>query len=219
MHLTQSLPRALVLLAIDSSTGALRNGSGLHYALIAAALVELVGSGRLRRDEQALTITNLSRNDDVTLDEVLTLLRLQPKSADLRVQMQRLAHDVSDLHLRILADLEREGIVRREQARVLGVYWPAHFPLVRPGVQIELRAQLRNAIRFAAAPSDSQVALIALMQACGLLGAVLSPQEIRQVCSRLVLLQPADPTTAWIIASADQLVRDSEALMLTVGMG
>ncbi len=217
MRPTHSLPRALVLLALDTSAGAIR--PGLHYALIAATLIECVWKGMLRREGETLAIAGILPGGDPMLDEMLALLRLHACGAELRVQVQQLAHAAADLDGRVLADFEREGIVRREQARERSIYQPARFALLRPQLQIELRADVRSAIRFASSPSDFMAALLALLEVCDLLGLALSPQEIRQARARLVGLRPADASTAWLIASVEQLFRDSEVLMLTAGQG
>jgi hypothetical protein len=43
------------------------------------------------------------------------------------------------------------------------------YPLLAPGVQIELRATVRQAVRFVAAPNEPMLALVGLLCACELL--------------------------------------------------
>lgn len=217
MNPTQSLPRALVLLALDGATGVLRKSSELHYAMITAALVELSRCGRLRRAGEALILADLTRSGDTMLDEIFVLLRLQARHTDLLMQIQHLAHSVSDLHTQVLANLEADGIVCRKRLRVFGSYQPQQYQLLQPEAQMKLRAQLRATIRFDPSPSDPMLALIALMRAFGMLDLVLSPYELNHLGARLSQLRPADTTAAWITAAAGRFFSESEVLALTLG--
>ena len=53
-----SLPRALLLLAIDGLQGSLRPSSGLRHGLVAAALIELAWQNRLCGDSPWLALVD-----------------------------------------------------------------------------------------------------------------------------------------------------------------
>jgi len=84
-------------------------------------------------------------------------------------------------------------------------------------LQRELRAQLRQMVRFVREPEESLVTLIGLLRACDLQGVVLSPQELRQTHDRLCSLHPRDPTSRLVVATVDQMIHDNTALAFIVG--
>jgi len=130
-----------------------------------------------------------------------------------------LAGDVYDIDDRVLAALERDGVLRKEPRWILRAVPIDCDRLFAPGVQIELRATVRQAVRFVPAPSEPMLALIGLLCACELLGAVFSRAEIWGFRTRLSQLRPSDTTSRLIIETVDQVIRDSEGLAYIVGIG
>jgi hypothetical protein len=219
MHLALSLPKALMLLTISGTQDQLRDASGLRYGLIGAALVELAWQGRLRSDGASVTLVETRPTGDALLDSILREVAQQPVASGLRAWILHLGRALYDIDKRILDSLEDDGVLRRECTKLLGVITSTRYPLLAPGLQRELRAQLRQMVRFVSEPEESLVTLIGLLCACELQGAVLSPQEIRQAHDRLRRLGPRDRTSRLIVATVDHLIRESEALAYIVGIG
>ena len=85
-----------------------------------------------------------------------------------------------DIDKHILDALEDDGVVQREHTKPHAAIPATRYLLLAPGLQRELRAQLRQMVRFVREPEESLVTLIGLLHACELQGVVLSPQELRQ---------------------------------------
>ena len=219
LQLSLSLPRALMLLAIDGAHGSMRPASGLRHGLVGAALVELNWRGRVIGDGSALVLADTRDTGDPTLDAVLGILRQHGPSDAPRTWILRLAHTLYNLEDCLLVALERDGVLRREQTRRGGGVPSRGYRLLAAGLQVELRAQVRQAVRFVQEPGEAMLALIGLLQASDLLGAVLSRHEAWQARARLPCLRPTDATSHIIIATVDQVIRDSEGLAYIVGIG
>lgn len=214
-----NLPRALMLLAIDGVQGSPRPSSGLHHGLVAAALTELAWQSRLHGDSPSLALVDSRPTDDAILDPMLCAMVGHGPANTVRTWILHLARDVYDIDDRVLAALERDGVLRKERKRILGAVPIDCYPLFMPGTQIELRAAVRQAVRFVPAPDEPMLALIGLLCACELLGAVFSRGEAWGFRKRLGQLRPSDTTSRLIIETVDQVIRDSEGLAYIVGIG
>src|SRR5262249_48361600 len=150
-----NLPRALMLLAIDRMQGNLRPSSGLRHGLVAAALIELAWQSRLRGDSRSLALVDSRPTGDATLDPILRAMVGDGVGTNMRTRILHLARDIYDIDNRVLAELEREGVLRKERRRILGAVPVDCYPLLAPGVQIELRATVRQAVRFMPTPGEA----------------------------------------------------------------
>ena len=214
-----NLPRALMLLAIDGVQGSLQPSSRLRHGMVAAALIELAWQSRLCGDSRSLTLVDSHPTGDITLEPILCAMVGYGPATTVRTSILWLTRDVYDICERVLAALQRDGIVRQERSWIVGAVPVDRYPLLAPGLQIELRAAVRQAVRFVPVPDEPMLAFIGLLCACGLLGAVFSQQEAWGFRQRLRQLRPSETTSRLIIETVDQLIRDSEGLAYALGIG
>jgi Golgi phosphoprotein 3 (GPP34) len=200
-------------------SGNVRPCSGLRHGLVAAALTELVWQDRLRGDSRLLTLVDSRLTGDTTLDPILRAMVGHGSVNSVRSWILHLAGDVYDIDSRLLATLERDGVLRKEPRRMLAAIPLDCYPLHTQGVQVELRAAVRQAVRFVPVPDEPMLALIGLLCACELLGAVFSRGEAWGLRKRLSQLRPSNTTSRLIIETVDQLIRDSEGLAYIIGIG
>jgi hypothetical protein len=217
MHLALSLPKALMLLAIGGAQDHRHNAAAVRYGLIGAALVELAWRGRLCSDGASLALIETHTTSDALLDVIMRDVSQQPARSGLRAWILHLGDALYDIDKRILDALEDDGVVRREHIKPDGAITATRYSLLAPGLQRELRAQLRQMVRFVREPEESLVTLIGLLRACELQDTVLSSQELRQAHDRLCSLHPRDHTSRLIVATVDEMIHDSPALASIVG--
>jgi len=91
-----------------------------------------------------------------------------------------------------LKRLIAKGILREENGRFLWVFHTRRYPVVDDSEQREVRARLRQLLLTDEIPDPRDVVLICLIDACGLLGLVLSPDEIAQTQTRVAQLSRLD---------------------------
>jgi len=136
---TLSLPEAVLLLAIDERSGVVRGAGELRYGLAGAMLIELSLHGRLMCDSRILMAIGRLRTGDALLDEVLSLVRGARAPRTARSWLLRIIRAIHDLQPRYLDRLAREGIVRHEQARALGLFPTDYYPLLTLGLRYSTR--------------------------------------------------------------------------------
>ena len=77
-----------------------------------------------------------------------------------------------------LKRLVEKGVLREEEGRFLWVFHTRRYPVIDDTEQREVRARLRQLILTDEIPDPRDVVLLCLIDACGLLGLVLSLDEI-----------------------------------------
>ena len=85
------------------------------------------------------------------------------------------AHLYRDIALKRLVE---KGVLREEEGRFLWVFHTRRYPVIDDTEQREVRARLRQLILTDEIPDPRDVVLLCLIDACGLLGLVLSLDEI-----------------------------------------
>jgi len=137
----------------------------LRYGLIGAALVELTWQGRLCSDGESLTLIEPRTTDDALLDAILREVAQQPAASRPRAWILHLGRALCDIDTRARQALETDGVILRDHTKLLGAITATRSPLLAPGLQRELRAQLRQMVRFVHEPEESLVTLIGLLRA------------------------------------------------------
>jgi Golgi phosphoprotein 3 len=85
-----------------------------------------------------------------------------------------------------------KGILREEKGRFLWVFQTRRYPVIDDKEEREVRARLRQLLLSDEIPDPRDIVLICLIEACGLLGLVLSPDEIAQTQTRVEQLGRLD---------------------------
>src|SRR6476660_8154523 len=101
-RLILSLPEAVLLLAIDERSGAVRGAGELRYGLAGAMLHDLGLRRRLVCEGRSLTAVDRLRTGDPLLDEVLSLMRRAATARPVRSWLLRITRAIHDLQPRYL---------------------------------------------------------------------------------------------------------------------
>ena len=91
-----------------------------------------------------------------------------------------------------LSRLVERGVLRREEKRVLWVFKERRYPMVDDTEEKEVKRRLVDLLLSDEIPSPRDVALIALVDACDLLGTVLSAREVERVGPRVEQIRKLD---------------------------
>ena len=218
-RLTLPLPEAVLLLAIDEHSGAVRGAGELRYGLAGAMLIELGLHRRLVGEGRNLKVVDRLRADDPLLDEVLSLMRRAPAPRPVRSWLLRITRAIHDLQPRYLDRLAQAGIVRHEKSGALGLLSTDHYPLLALGSRYELIERLRQIVLWDASAEPPEVALLRLLEACELLDALFPRSEARLAASRLVAQSTAERLSLLIAAEVASLRQDSADFAYIVGIG
>ena len=216
---TLSLPEAVLLLAIDERSGAIRGAGELRFGLAGGMLIELRLHGRLVSEGRSLTVVDRLHTGDPLLDEVLSLMRQTSAPRPVRSWLLRITRAIHDLLPRYLDRLARNGIVRHEQSRTLGLFSTDYYPLLALGSRYALTERLRQITLADARAEPRELALLRLLEACGLLDALFARAELRLVRSRLVTYSTDERLSLMIAAEVASLRQDSAEFAYIVGIG
>lgn len=180
-----TLPEDLLLLALDDQSGTvpLEQSMSLDYGLAGAVLLELLLAGKVSQQGGKLISAGAKPTGDEVLDTAMQKIGAAKRPRDLKHWVSTLSGN----HLRdhIVARLVAQGIVRREEHKILWVFPSQRYPTADPLPERALRDQLRAAVLDDDAPTPRLAALIALADACKLTDTLFSKAERKTVAPRL----------------------------------
>jgi Golgi phosphoprotein 3 len=184
----------IVLLQLDDSQGKFVNLplSAADVVLAGAALMELALNNRVDCDLERLILVDSKPTGDDILDDVLKQLAETSGELSAGAVLERISVNGEKYQEMALKRLLAKGVLREENGRFLWVFRTRRYPVVDDSEQREVRARLRQLVLTDEIPDPRDVVLICLIDACGLLGLVLSPDEIAQTKTRVEQLSRLD---------------------------
>ena len=184
----------ILLLALDDETGRfVRMGTqGLGYPLAGAVLMDLALRGKIDTDLEKLVIIDSSPTGEPLLDGPLARIAAETEQLSAREWIGRLLPEAEVVEEAVLSRLVERGILRREEKRILWVFKERRYPMIDDTEEKEVKRRLVDLLLSDEIPSPRDVALIALVDACDLLGAVLSAREVERVGPRVEQIRKLD---------------------------
>lgn len=208
----------LLLLATDDDSGkSMASGTTLAAALGAALLVELALAERISiapadagwRDKGKITVINTAPTDDPDLDTLLAKLAEKDGQKVKNLISPMTWKPISTgLRDRRLDRLVRQGVLAEERSAVFGL---RSHPTKDAGPEREIRARLWSALVDGLTPTERTVALVALLEATGILTKVVVTDDKKTVKARAKAMSEGD----W----AAKAVKDAIAEMTAVLAG
>lgn len=209
----------LLLLSLNDTSGKnIASGTNLDAALGAALLVELAlrerisvaprEAGWLERGK--ITVINTSPTDDPDLDALITKLADKEGQKVKNLISPMTWHPISKgLRDRRLARLVQSGVVTQERSKVLGL---RSHPTLDPEPEREIRARLWSALVDGLTPTERTVALVALLEATGILTKVVVSDNKKAVKARAKSLSEGD----WAAKAVKDAIAEATAVMVSV---
>jgi hypothetical protein len=209
----------LLLLALDDTTGkSIASGLDLNPALGAALLVELALAERISiapaeagwTERGKVSVINTGPTDDPDLDAVLVRLTEKEgqkvKNLISPMSWQPISKGLKD---RRSARLVQQGVLTEQRSAILGV---RSYPTVAPGPEQEVRARLWAALVDGVTPSERTVALVALLEAIGILPKVVVGPDRKLVKNRAKQLSQGD----WAAKAVKDAIAEASAATIAV---
>jgi golgi phosphoprotein 3 len=192
-----SFPEEIVLLLLDETKGEFVPLPESVFAIVmsGAALMELALRNRIDTDLEKLMVVDRTPLGDDILDDVLAgLVGLCEKRADLGITeaLYGAAFDAEEYRTRALKRLVARGILKEENGRHLWVFRTRRYPVIDDSEQQEVRSRLRQVLLSDDIPDPRDVVLICLIDACALMGFVLSKVELEAATPRIEQLRKMD---------------------------
>jgi golgi phosphoprotein 3 len=152
--------------------------SAADVVLAGAALMELALCNKVDTDVNRFFVVDREPIGDEILDDALSALVAAGSDATTSAAIERITLNARSYRDIALKRLVEKGVLREEEGRFLWVFHTRRYPVIDDTEQREVRARLRQLILTDEIPDPRDVVLLCLIDACGLLGLVLSLDEI-----------------------------------------
>lgn len=180
----------MALLAVDESTGRLRSTRefATKYALVGALFFDLALEGKIDTDTESVQIIDTTPTGDGMLDRVLAHMVRHPGLRTVREWIEEIYHSNDDLEGEVLRSLIGRGVIRHEKSKLLWIIDVERFPMVDNKPQQHTKVRLARAILSDEIPPARHIMLVSIAEACGLLGYVLTEDELAARRNRIRML-------------------------------
>ncbi|MEU4690400.1 GPP34 family phosphoprotein [Actinoplanes sp. NPDC023714] len=210
------LAEDLLLLLMDDETGTPAQAGTLYYALGGAVLAELALLDRVTVDGGKVVASGSEPLPDPLLQGAWDRVARKPRSASTLI-----IEIGTGLWKPLTERLISQGLIRREEKKVLGVFKSTRLPAADATYEAELRARIRAVLVDGADPDPRTAAVTALLSASGALPA-LRPQLAwsGEVYQRAKELESgnwgATAVNEAVVRTAAALVASTTAIAVTV---
>ena len=204
-----TFPEEVVLLLLDETKGEFLPLPESVFAVVmgGAALMELELNNRVDTDLKKLMVVDRTPFGDDILDDALAgLAGICDRRSEVPIPdaLYEAALDAEDYRARALKRLIARGVLREESGRHLWVFRTRRYPVIDDHEQQEVRARLRQVLLSDDIPDPRDVVLICLIDACALMGFVLSEEEFDATVPRIEQLRKMDLIGQAVTRSASE---------------
>ena len=189
-----SFSEEIVLLLLDEANGEFAPMPESVFAIVmsGAALMDLALRNRIDTDLERMIVVDRAPLDDNILDDVLGGLGKNKSELSISDALYDVAVNAEEYRSRALKRLIAHGVLREENGRHLWVFRIRRYPIIDNTEQQEVRARLRELLLSDEIPDPRDVVLICLIDACALMGFVLSEDELEAAAPRIEQLRKMD---------------------------
>jgi golgi phosphoprotein 3 len=165
--------------------------SASDVVVAGAALMDLALADRIDSDLQRLTVVDTKPTGDDILDDALARIAQPGQELSVAAAVEGLSA-YAEGYKEKLKRLVAHKILREENGRFLWVFPTRRYPVIDDTEQREVKARLHQLLLTDEIPDPRDVVLVCLIDACNLLGLVLTPDEIKQTTARVEQLSKMD---------------------------
>jgi Golgi phosphoprotein 3 len=182
-----TLAEELLLLAVDDEKGNVLSASsmGLDYGLSGAVLMELILRDKVRSEGKKLIVVDSGPTGDDILDEALTRIQQAKRPRNTESWVSKMTGVVKNLRGRLLDRLIENGILRKEEHRILWVIPSKRYPTDDASPENEIRLRIRSVVLGQEKSDARMTVLISLINACDLVSEVFTKEERKSAKKRI----------------------------------
>ena len=213
----------VVLLLLDDEEGIFLSvgKTTLELALTGSVLMELAFSDRIDTDLAGVMVVDRTPTADPILDRVLERIAGGEETRSAKAWIEELAvEETAAIQEHALASLMERGILRREQKKLLQetvqhlwIFRSPRYFMVDEKAKREVKARI-DVLFSDEIPDPRDIALICLLDACGILRTGVGGEETERITPRIEQLRKMDligREIATAIAQIERLVVQSTA--------
>ena len=179
------------LLLLRDEDGALSRAPEwlVRYALGGAVLMDLALENRIDTDARRLFLVDSSPVGDALLDPMLAEIAQASREHDALYWVEYATHHADEIRETALARLVDNGILGLSDDRVLRIFGTRHYPLANEEAERDLIRRIRETLLSDTIPDPRDIVIVTLADGCGLIGHVLSAEEMAGAAERIELVR------------------------------
>ena len=154
--------------------------------------MDLALENRIDTDPERLFLIDSTPVGDDILDPVLATIAAMSETYDTRYWVQHTAEHSDRIRMRALERLVEHGILRHRNQRFLWMFPSRRYPTVDGKADREVKLRIMSVLFSDEIPSPRDVVIIALTDACGIFGELLSKAELEQATPRIEQVRKLD---------------------------
>ena len=177
-----NLAEELLLLGLETETGELMLSvtTSLPYGLAGALLLELFNADKVNIENQKIVVKNSELTGDEVIDEALTLIAKCKENHDSKYWVKKLISEMSDLIDKVMNNLVKKGILKKEEKRILWIIPVDTFPMKDPLPTVHTRLRVREIVLEDVTPDKHDIALLSLIKSTNLIDELFLKEERKQ---------------------------------------
>ena len=179
------------LLLLRDEDGALSRAPEwlVRYALGGAVLMDLALENRIDTDARRLFLIDSSPVGDALLDPMLSEIAQTSRVHDALYWVEHATHHADEIRETALARLVDNGVLGLSDDRVLRIFGTRHYPLANEEAERDLIRRIRETLLSDTIPDPRDIVIVTLADGCGLIGHILSAEEMAGAAERIELVR------------------------------
>ena len=161
----------------------------VRYALGGAVLIDLALENRIDTDAEQLFLIDPEPVGDPLLDPILVRIAQAGRTHDALYWVEHATRHADEIRETALAQLVSSGVLKVSDDRFLRIFGTRHYVLADEAVERELFGRIREVLLTDTIPDPRDVVIVTLADGCGLIGHVLSADELAGASERLDLVR------------------------------
>lgn len=164
----------------------------VRYALGGAVLMDLALENRIDTDAERLFLIDSTPVGDRLLDPMLTEIAQAEQTHDALYWVDHATRHADEIRETALARLVGDGILKFSDDRFLRIFGTRHYTLADDEVEGELIGRIKAVLLTDAIPDPRDIVIVTLADGCGLVGQILSADELAGAAARIELVRKMD---------------------------
>ena len=197
-----TFPEEVVLLLLDDEEGVFLSvgKNTLDLALTGSVMMELAFADRIDTDSERVMVFDRAPTGSPSLDQVLERIAGSEETRNARTWIETLSvESTATIQEQALASLVEQGVLKREERKLLQetiehlwVFRSPRYFVVDCKTKSEVKTRLTDVLFSEDIPHPRDVALICLIDACGILPDFFDEEKLERITPRVERLRKLD---------------------------
>ncbi len=206
-----------LLLALDDDSGKISysGASSFPFGMVSGFLLDLLFRGRIVLKDRRVKLIDMSSTSDPLLDDILKRMGELSRELRLRSWIIQLSVAFRNVYSKgILSRLTDQGVLVREEKPRLKIFHSIRHPLVQPAIKDQVLQRIEGIILDKQDADAHFIALLSLVQECGLIGSLFIRQYRGIAETRIQELLTSDKISNQEREIINSTVRELTGLLL-----